>query len=72
MVMVMIWREQKGGGHRDNGGIQQPNESRRTDREVETQSELTVLFCNCAALTAALTLTQWEREEEHSLLGIIY
>ncbi len=63
---------------KERGGIQQPNESRRTEREVEPESALAVLFCNCVPLTAAPAInTMGERGREllvrdHLLTEIIF
>lgn len=66
------------GGDEERGGTQQPNESRRTEREVEPESVLAVLFCNCMPLTAAPAInTMGERKREllvrdHLLTEIIF
>lgn len=71
-------KKEKKGGDEEREGTQQPNESRRTEREVEPESVLAVLFCNCMALTAAPAInTMGERKREllvrdHLLTEIIF
>ena len=68
----------KGGGVKERGSTQQPNQSRRTEREVEPQSVLAVFFCNCMALTAAPainTMGEGKRKllvRDHLLTEIIF
>lgn len=67
------WSWVQGGGEKwgdeERGGTQQPNESRRTERGVQPESVLAVLFCNCMPLTAAPAInTMRERERESELL----
>lgn len=63
------------------GNAVEPNSQMKTEglrREVEAQSELTVLFCNCSALTAAPDInTMGERKgallvRDHLLTEIIF
>lgn len=59
-------------------GTQQPNDSRRTEKEAKPKLVLAVLFCNCMALTAAPAInTMGERKREllvrdHLLTEIIF